>query len=244
MFTQRTFSILKYLSHPSLEVQHKIVKEIEGYQKLIDGARQVVESWKPQIEINPEWPMVKLGEICDVRDGTHDSPKYVQQDGFPLITSKNIKDGKIDFSEVNLITKEDLHKINERSMVDDGDIVMPMIGTIGNPIVVRKDREFGIKNVALIKFYADTKAINYYVKEILDSNLLSTHYQNQSAGSTQKFISLGFIRSLEIPLPPLEIQRVIIDKIEAERKVVDGCWELIKNYELKIKDVIDKVWEE
>jgi type I restriction enzyme M protein len=75
---------------PPLEVQREIVAEIEVYQKLIDGARQVVESWKPQIEIDPTWPMVKLGDVCDVRDGTHDSPKYVQQDGFPLITSKNI----------------------------------------------------------------------------------------------------------------------------------------------------------
>ena len=243
---KRHYSKLKELKIPlpPLEVQREIVAEIESYQKLIDGCRQVVDSWKPQIDINLEWPMVKLGEVCDVRDGTHDSPKYVQENGYPLITSKNLKNGFIDFSETNLVSKDDLDKINERSLVDDGDIIMPMIGTIGNPVIVNKNRDFAIKNVALVKFYTKSQVINIYVKEILDSESFSSHFQNQSSGSTQKFISLGFIRNLEIPLPPLEIQQEIVAKIEAERKVVDGCHELIKTYEDKIKRVIDKVWEE
>ncbi len=93
----------------------------------------------------------KLEDICDVRDGTHDSPKYVNE-GYPLITSKNVTNGTIDFNNVNNISSEDYEKINRRSFVDDGDILMPMIGTIGKPIIVVKNRDFAIKNVALIKF--------------------------------------------------------------------------------------------
>ncbi|GEM_PF-1118606 len=121
---------------------------------------------------------------------------------------------------------------------------MPMIGTIGNPVIVKKDRDFAIKNVALIKFKPDSQVINKYPKEVLDSELFHSHYQMQSSGSTQKIISLDFIRNLEIPLPPLEVQKEIVAKIESERKVIDGCRELIKTYENKIKRVIDKVWEE
>jgi hypothetical protein len=75
--------------------------------------------------------MAELGEVCDVRDGTHDSPKYVPE-GYPLITSKKLKDGFIDFTGVNLISREDLDAVNKRSKVDAGDLLMPMIGTIGN----------------------------------------------------------------------------------------------------------------
>ena len=82
-----------------------------------------------------EMRYVELNEICDVRDGTHDSPKYVQE-GFPLVTSKNIIDGKLDLSTVNYLTQKDYDKINERSKVDRGDIIMPMIGTIGNPLLI------------------------------------------------------------------------------------------------------------
>jgi len=75
---------------PPLDVQKEIVAEIEGYQKVINGARAVLDNYHPHIPIHPDWPMVELGEVCDVRDGTHDSPKYVLE-GFPLITSKNLK---------------------------------------------------------------------------------------------------------------------------------------------------------
>jgi type I restriction enzyme M protein len=75
--------------------------EIEAYQKVINGARAVLDHYRPHIPIHPEWPMVELGEVCDVRDGTHDSPKYILE-GYPLITSKNLKNGLIDFDDVNL----------------------------------------------------------------------------------------------------------------------------------------------
>ena len=80
---------------------------------------------------------IALNDICDVRDGTHDSPNYVQE-GFPLVTSKNIVDGKLDLSSVSYLTQEDYDKINQRSKVDEGDIIMPMIGTIGNPLLIEE----------------------------------------------------------------------------------------------------------
>ncbi len=128
--------------------------------------------------------------------------------------------------------------------MDDGDIIMPMIGTIGNPIIIRKDREFGIKNVALIKFYNDSKLNRYFLKNILGSDISNEYYQNQSAGSTQKFISLGFVRNIEIPLPPLAVQEEIVERIEAERAVVEGNKRLAEIYKGKIKKRIDAVWGE
>jgi restriction endonuclease S subunit len=208
----------KEIPLPPLNIQQEIVAEIEGHQKVIDGARQVVDNWKLQIEIDPEWPVVKLGDVCDVRDGTHDSPQYIQESGYPLITSKNIKNDCIDFSDVNYISKKDYNEINKRSFVSDGDIIMPMIGTIGNPVIVKKDKDFAIKNVALIKFHKDSKVINQFVKEILHSESFDEHYKKNSRGSTQKFISLGFIRDMEIPLPPLATQQEIVANIDAERK--------------------------
>jgi len=228
---------------PPLEIQKEIVAEIEGYQKIIDGARAVVNNYKPHIQINPEWEVVELWEVCDVRDGTHDSPKYVQE-GYPLITSKNIKNDMIDFINVNFISKDDLQKINQRSNVDCGDIIMPMIGTIGNPIVVNTKRDFAIKNVALIKFYEISKINNFFLKHVLDSDYFQLQYINNQNGSTQKFISLGFIRKLKIPLPPLETQNHIVGKIDKEQALVNANKELITIFEQKIKDKIASVWGE
>lgn len=145
--------------------------------------------------------MVRLGDVCDVRDGTHDSPQYVN-DGYPLVTSKNIMDGDIDFTDVNYISEVDFHKINQRSKVDDGDIIMPMIGTIGKPVIVNTNTFFAIKNVALIKFI-ENKVSNIFIKYLLDSSIFANYVEHENRGGTQKFLSLGNIRKFSFPLPPL-----------------------------------------
>ncbi len=183
---------------------------------------------------------VKLTDICDVRDGTHDSPKYVD-DGFPLITSKNIKNGRIYFEDINFISKEDYDAIKKRSNVDDGDILMPMIGTIGNPVVVKKDRDFAIKNVALIKFYEESPINRFFLREMLASDHIRNRFLNESSGSTQKFISLGFIRNIEIPLPPLPIQKEIVSEIDSYQKIIEGARQVVENYKPRID--IDPEWE-
>jgi len=228
---------------PPLEVQKEIVAEIEGYQKVIDGARAVVDNYLPHIPIDPSWTIAELEEICDVRDGTHESPKY-GLNGFPLITSRNLKNGFIDFTDVNLISREDLDAINKRSKVDDGDILMPMIGTIGNPVIVDSSCEFAVKNVALIKFHKNSKINNRFLKNVLASAEMQSLFDRQANGSTQKFIPLGFIRSLQIPLPPISTQRAIVAEIEAEQKLVDANRELIARFEKKIQAVLARVWGE
>jgi restriction endonuclease S subunit len=205
--------------------------------------KDVVFSGERYIEgkvVQTEFELYKLGEICDVRDGTHDSPKYVL-DGYPLITSKNIIDGKIDFTNVNLISKEDLDKVNKRSFVEDGDLIMPMIGTIGNPIIVKKDREFGIKNVALIKANENSRINNVYLKYILGSNVINEHFVNEAKGVAQKYLSLGFLRDLEIPLPPVEIQEQIVAEIEGYQKIIDGAKMVVENYKPTI--TINPEWD-
>lgn len=228
---------------PPLEVQKEIVAEIEGYQKVISGARAVLDNYRPHVPIHPNWPMVELNEVCDVRDGTHDSPKYVL-DGFPLITSKNLKNGFIDFTDVNLISRGDLDAINKRSKVDAGDILMPMIGTIGNPVIVDASREYAVKNVAVIKFRKDSKIDNRFLKGILASAVMQSRFDREASGSTQKFIPLGFIRSLPIPLPPFDTQQAIVAEIEAEQALVAANRELITRFERKIQATLARVWGE
>ena len=156
--------------------------------------------------------MARLGEICDVRDGTHDSPPYVRE-GYPLVTSKNITDGKLDISNVSYISLEDYNKINERSKVNTGDIIMPMIGTIGNPYIVEEFTEFAIKNVALIKFTVD-KVYNKYIFYFLNSEKFKEYIIENNRGGTQKFLSLKDIRNTQLTLPSLTEQLEVVEKLD------------------------------
>lgn len=225
---------------PPMSVQEEIVKELDAYQSIIDGAQKVVDNWKPTFKINPDWEKVKLKDVCDVRDGTHDSPKP-QQEGYPLVTSKNLVNGIIDFSNTIYITREDHVNICKRSNVDDGDILFAMIGTIGNPVVVKKDREFSIKNVALFKVGKNNEKLNnYYLKYVLEASV--GELNNKAIGGNQKFVGLGFLRNYKIPLPSLEKQKAIVAQIEQEEQYVDACKKLIELNKQKITDKIKSIW--
>ena len=201
----------------SLEQQAKIVEILERCEGIITSRKLEIKKLDELIKarfvemfgdmvLNPNgWDKYKIGEVCDVRDGTHDSPKYYSK-GYPLVTSKNVSAGKIDLSDCSLICEDDYQKINQRSKVDYGDILMPMIGTVGNPVIVDLEPEFAIKNVALIKFKENSKVLNIFVKALLESDYFDNAVISKIRGGTQKFISLGDIRKLEICLPPIEVQ--------------------------------------
>ena len=195
-----------------LDKLYVIINEMKQQLRLLDDLikARFVEMFGDMI-INPNgWGKVLLGEACDVRDGTHDSPKYFTE-GYPLVTSKNVTGGKIDFADCSLICEEDYNKINQRSKVDMGDILMPMIGTVGNPVIVDIEAEFAIKNVALIKFRENSTVINSFVKALLESDYFDRAVISKVRGGTQKFISLGDIRKLEICLPPIAVQEQFSD---------------------------------
>ena len=159
------------------------------------------------------WEKDSLGAVCDVRDGTHDSPKYYEI-GYPLVTSKNVAGGKIDLTNCSLICEADFNKINERSKVDIGDIIMPMIGTVGNPVIVDTEANFAIKNVALIKFKNNSRVLNIYIRALLRSDYFDDAVLSKVRGGTQKFISLGDIRKLEVLIPPMELQEHFVAFVE------------------------------
>ncbi len=149
--------------HSNIQTQKEIVAVLDKVTSLISMRKEQLEKLDILVKskfiemfgdpvLNPKgWETKKLGEVCDVRDGTHDSPKFIFN-GYPLITSKNIVDNQLILDKVNYISQEDYDKINKRSKVDKGDILLPMIGTIGNPVVINIEPNFAIKNVALIKF--------------------------------------------------------------------------------------------
>ena len=216
---------------PPLSIQKSIVSELDKINELIrlkkeqlkdyDNLAQSIfyEMFGDPVANDKKWDVESLGKVCDVRDGTHDSPQYLQESPYILITSKNLVNGKIDYSNVNYISEEDYIAINKRSQVDDGDIIMAMIGTIGNPIIVKlEERKFCIKNVALIKFFNESLVSNKYIHSLLNNDSYLSFIKSQNKGGTQKFVALGTIRKLPIPIPPLSFQQQFAQRIELIEK--------------------------
>lgn len=227
--------IANFLSSVDIKIE-KLEKKKELLEKYKKGMMQKLFSQKLRFKDEngndyPEWEEKKLREISDVRDGTHDSPKYIEK-GYPFITSKNLmENGQINFKDINYISKEDYISINKRSQVTKGDILFGMIGTIGNPVIVTKEG-FAIKNVALIKEQNNLK--NNFLLQLLKSSITKKQFHVLNTGGTQKFISLGLIRDLEFNIPSLPEQEKIANFLSSiDRKIELVEEELEKNKEFK-----------
>jgi type I restriction enzyme S subunit len=179
-------------------------------------------SFPSSVELPNHWRVMALKRFCDVRDGTHETPSYVDEtdDAFPLLTSKDISDGEIRFDEAKYISAADFADISRRSNVELGDIVMPMIGSVGGAVSVETDRPFGIKNIALFKKSEGFCA--RWLQLLIDSDLTKYQFDLMQSGGVQGFVSLTTLRNLVMPFPPLDEQRAISSFLDVETSKIDG----------------------
>src|SRR5690606_8053076 len=134
-------------------------------------------------------------------------------------TSKNLSSGTLDFTNIRYISRENHEKFSQRSKVEKFDILIAMVGTIGNPVIVDTDIEFSIKNIAFFKFYSHKlscpKFLFYYLK------LATENMRLNSSFGVQSFVSLKYLRDYPIPLPPLAEQHRIVAKVDSLMKLCD-----------------------
>jgi type I restriction enzyme M protein len=228
---------------PDLITQNQIVEELDGYQKIIDGCRQVIENYKPSIDVDPSWELFELKEICEkITDGSHNPPKEKIGSENYMLSSKNIFNNQLNFKKPREISLDDFKIENKRTDVKEGDILLTIVGTIGRSLVVEKNNNFTLqRSVAVIKVKKDI--VNpYFINFILQTN----HYQkilNDGAhGVAQQGIYLKSIGSIKFPLPSLEVQNSITNKIKNEIELVEKNKLISSIFEVKIKNKIDKIW--
>lgn len=156
-----------------------------------------------------EWKT--LGEVCDVRDGTHDSPNK-KAFGKYLITSKNVKNGSINFDSAYFISESDFDNINKRSKVDIDDLLFTMIGTVGEIAHITEEPDFAIKNVGLIK--TQSRILARYLLHYLQSTYAKDYISSNSSKGSQVFLGLGKLRNFPIPYVEPKIQSRIVQVLD------------------------------
>ena len=173
------------------------------------------------------WKTIRADEFCEsVRDGTHDTPKP-NETGYKLVTGKHVKNGQIDPSDAYYISEKDYKKINERSLVEQWDVLMSMIGTVGEVAVVKDHPNYAIKNVALFKCGGSElkgKWLAYYLR----SSDAQGHMSGNQKGSSQQFLSLNQLRSLPIPITDERYMQRVIDILSAYDELIENNQKQIK----------------
>lgn len=165
------------------------------------------------------WIVSDAQSYCTkIADGTHDSPKQ-SAIGNLLVTSKNIIDGELDLSKSYFISEEDYSKINRRSKVDKNDVLLSMIGTVGQACVVEQEPNFAIKNVGLLKNDDPIKAkwLYFYLSSPKAQQLIKERLK----GTTQQYLSLGEIRKLPVFYPEShDVMKRVVYFLDSLRKKI------------------------
>lgn len=230
---------------PPLSAQKEIVERVEGYQRLIDGSKQVVQSYKPNININPDWQMVELGEICEVTSSKRIFQNEYVDEGIPFYRTKEVVElskGK-DITLEIFISKERFEEIKEKFDVPKkGELLVSAVGTIGITYVIPDERPFYFKDGNLL-WIKNLKGVSpTYLKLALDD--IFSHKMNELIfGAAYNALTIVKLKDVKIPLPPPEEQDQIVAQIKREQRLVNGNRELIEIYEQKIKDEINQLWE-
>ncbi|KKT34583.1 MAG: N-6 DNA methylase [Parcubacteria group bacterium GW2011_GWA2_44_12] len=228
---------------PPLEIQEQIVKELDSYAGIIAGAKQIAESWKPRIDIDPEWEKVKLGDILSFI-GSGATPlggqEVYQTEGILFIRSQNVLLGECDFSDAVFIS-DDVYEQMRRSKVQKNDVLLNITGaSIGRCAVYIEDRKANVnQHVTILR--CDKKILPLFLMNIILGKTVQDNIWAVQGGASRQALNYQQIRLFDIPLPPLTTQKQIVTKIEDERKIIEANKKLIGIYDQKTKEVIAKL---
>ncbi len=233
---------------PPISVQKEIVAKINKYENIISGAKQIIENYSLEIDINPEWPEMELGNVCqDFKNGLNFSSEQVGN-GVKFINIKDVfSDGYVNNLQLDRV------EISEKEMaskkVSDDDLLFVRSSVkyegVGFPSLAKTNGEEIVFCGFIIKCSPLKElVIPKYLLHLLrtDEFRRKTVYLSNKANITN--ISQDNLKSLLLPIPPLEEQQSIIYKLDNEHKLVKNNLELVRLFEQKIKDEINKFWEE
>ncbi len=236
---------------PPLEVQRKIVAEIEGCQKVIDGARAVIDNYRPHIAIHPDWPMVAIKDmVTDEKNSLKAGPfgsalkkeMYVPS-GYKIYGQEQVIRGDANYGDYYI--SEEKYQELKSCKVQAGDVLISLVGTYGKTMIIPDKHQPGIINPRLLKITLNKKMMlpSFFVAAFAQESVMS-QVHNLSYGGTMGILSLKVLKELRLPAPPIATQKAIVAEIEAEQGLIAANQCLIERLEKKIQDSMARVWGE
>jgi type I restriction enzyme M protein len=227
---------------PPLEIQQQIVAEIEGYQKIIDGAKQIVNHYKPTITINPDWEMVELGEVCEINAKAADPIKLFGNEPFIYLDIEAIENGTGVVSYEKELNPKDAPS-RARRVVKNGDIalstVRPNLRAFGYLENVPKNC---LASTGFAILSASEKVESMFLFFSVHQDYLVEQMILKSDKGQYPSITSSDVAELQIYIPILEEQQTIVKAIEEEMQLVNANKRLVEIFEQKIKTKIGEVW--
>ena len=224
---------------PPLTVQEEIVTEIESYQKIIDGARQVVENYKPTIKIDPTWESVELGSVASLKYGFTDTARETGDARFIRITDIT-PDGLLSENNPKYI---DLNGENKDYLLNKGDIVVARTGaTYGKTALFEKDYPAVFASFLIKVIFPQDSIRTEYYWIFAQTEEYWKQARSLVSGGAQPQFNANAISRVKVPVPSLGEQNRIVNQVRVELGIVEQNKRLIEIFQQKIKDKIAEVW--
>jgi type I restriction enzyme M protein len=216
---------------PPISIQNQLVVELDGYQKIIDGCRQVIENYKPLIDIDPNWEIVELGKIADIISGQSPpgSSYNKSKKGLPFYQ------GKTDYGDIYLL-ETDTYTSEVTKVSKKNDIIMSVRAPVG-PVNLNPFNEICIGRGLCAIRPKNKEDLEFIFNYLQTDDVVKGHM-----GSTYESINRDEILKIKIPNPDKEIKNNIINIILDERKIIEGNKKIIEKFTQKVIDRINKIW--
>ena len=225
---------------PPLEVQRELVAEIEEYQRVVDGARAVVDNWRPRIAVDPEWPLVELGTLTKPQYGYTASAVDAGDARFVRITDI-AGDGTLRPDGAMFVG---LDEDSRKYLLSKGDVLVARTGaTYGKTMMFSEDYPSVFASYLIrLRFPKDTIEPSFYWV-FSQSDAYWNQAQSLVTGGGQPQFNGNALKKVKVPAPPIEAQLQIAAEVEAEQAIVSANHELAERMEQRIQDAIARVWE-
>lgn len=232
---------------PPLEVQREIVAELEGYQRVIDGARAVLDNYRPHIPVDLEWPVTTLGDaaatIMTGPFGTSLKESDYTLEGVPVVNPKNIVAGKVDTDGIKRVGAETIQRLKE-FVVKSGDVIIGRRGEMGRCAVIKPEMDGWLCGTGCFVVRPATGCSSEFIAMQISSPAGKQYLDDNAVGVTMKNLNQSVLCGMPFVMPDLATQQSIVAEIEAEQALVNGNRDLIARFEKKIDAAIVRVWGE
>ena len=225
---------------PAIEIQQKIVEELDGYQKIIDGCRQIVENYRPAIDIDPSWEIVELGNIVNSKPVYGSGAKKVPFDGkvrYIRITDIT-DDGRLKDAE-----PVSPSRVEKEYFLNENDFLIARSASVGRSYLhLANDIKCQFAGY-LIKFPLDRrKIVPQYLFYLTKLGKYLTWINQRKKQGTISNINAQEYLSFSFPLPSVAVQKEIVKELDEHQKIVDSTKKLIEIHTQRIQERISEVW--
>lgn len=229
---------------PPLEVQKDIIAELESYQKIIDGAKQIADNYKPTIRVDSSWQTIEIEKLCDLMTGGTPKSTIKEYYGGKIkwLVSGDIHKGHI-YNCNNRITQLGLENSNAKYLpVNSVLIALNGQGKTRGSVALLKIKATCNQSIVSMNAKDNMQLLSEYLYVVLKS--MYQQIRNITGDNQRSGLNMQIIKKIKIPLAPIKEQRRIVSAITDEQKIINQNKKLIETYEKRIEDRISAVWSE